>query len=97
MDIEKEEKDPRKRQSNRDKCLAKAKGARADREELEGLRKGAPSAGVTSSGGQGKGRGKGKSKDQSGMQICYSFANGMGPLRIGRAWGPMSASTKAGP
>ena len=32
-----------------------------------------------------KGEGKGKSKDQAGVQICYSFANGSGPVV---AWNP---------
>lgn len=47
-----------------------------DREELDKLRKGGTGGQAA---GAGKGKGKGKSKDQSGMQICYSFANGTGP------------------
>ena len=75
MDIPKEERDPRKRQSNRDRRTAKARRVKADREELERLRskdtrehKAGPS-----------GKGKGKSKDQTGLQLCFSFANGTGP------------------
>ena len=71
-----EEPDTKKRQSNRDKRMARSKRIRADREELEKLR-GHRAEGKGGSGGKGKQ--KGKSKDQSGVQICYSYANGTGP------------------
>ena len=64
----------RKRQANRDKRLAKAKRWKSDREELEKLRNRGQAEGAS-----GKGQGKGKTKDQSGNQICFSFASGTGP------------------
>eukprot|EP00435_Cladocopium_sp_Y103_P014598 s616_g3.t1 len=78
MDTEKEDRDPRKRQSNRDKRAAKARKLKADRDELDRLRRTSTST-SSPGGGQGKGKSKGKSKDQAGVQICYSFANGTGP------------------
>eukprot|EP00435_Cladocopium_sp_Y103_P025058 s1947_g6.t1 len=55
-DFEKEEKgDPRKRQSNRDRRLARAKRLRAEKEELDAFRK-------KSTGGDGRGSDKGKGK-----------------------------------
>ena len=77
LEVDKEDSGDRKRkQSNRDRRIARAKRIRSEREELDKFRKG-------NSGGQaagsGKAKGKGKSKDQSGAQICYSFANGTGP------------------
>lgn len=44
LDIEKEDRDPRKRQANRDKQTARAKRVRADREALDRLRKNAASS-----------------------------------------------------
>ena len=76
--------EPRRKQANRDKRLARAKRIKLEREELDKLRK-------LGHGGQGAGssksKGKGKSKAQAGVQICYSFANGSGPcgkLRLKR-------------
>ena len=61
-------------QSNRDKRLAKRKRLAADREELGRYR----SSAASSSKGQPmtKGKCKGKSKDQSGLELCYSWASG---------------------
>ena len=77
MEVEKEEGgDSRRKQSNKDKRVARSKRIRAEREELDKLRKlnhGGQAA------GSGKAKGKGKSKDQAGQQICYSFASGTGP------------------
>ena len=75
-DIQKEETGDRKRQANRDKRLAKAKRIKSDREELDKLRHRGQAEG---GGGNGKSGGKGKTKDQSGNQICFSFASGTGP------------------
>ena len=52
--------------------MAKAKRQRDDRDELDRLRRG------DNRGGQQPPKGKGKSKDQTGAQLCYSFANGTG-------------------
>ena len=71
----KEESFDRKRQANRDKRLAKAKRIKNEREELEKWR----SRGHGDVESKGKGSGKGKTKDQSGNQICFSFASGTGP------------------
>eukprot|EP00435_Cladocopium_sp_Y103_P052064 s2029_g16.t1 len=80
LDVEKEDVgDGRnKRQSNRDRRHAKAKRIRADREELDKLRKQSFGGGGPS-GSAGKSKGKGKSNDQAGVQICNFFANGSGP------------------
>ena len=75
-DSQKEEHGDRKRQANRDKRQAKAKRIKTEREELEKLRHRGQAEG---SGGGGKSSGKGKTKDQSGNQICFSFASGSGP------------------
>eukprot|EP00435_Cladocopium_sp_Y103_P066414 s1794_g28.t1 len=76
MDIDKEEKvDGKKRQSNRDKRIAKAKRIKADRDELESWRK---KGGASEGAKPDKGKGKGKTKDQAGTPICFSFANGSG-------------------
>ena len=72
MDVPKEDRDGRRRQSNRDKRQAKMKRLRDDRDELDKYRKLDNRAPPPSS------KGKGKSKDQTGVQICYSFANGTG-------------------
>ena len=77
MQLDAEPKDDnRKRQSNRDRRAARLKRIKADRDELEALRRKGGSA--EARGSQEKGKGKGKSKDQAGTQICYSFANGSG-------------------
>ena len=77
LEVDKEDTvEPRRKQANRDKRLARAKRIKLEREELDKLRK-------LAHGGQGAGssksKGKGKSKAQAGVQICYSFANGSGP------------------
>ena len=73
------DKDPgggdRKRQSNRDKRIAKRKRLADEREELAKLRRG-----QVPTGGQ-KGGGKGKSKDQAGEPICFSWAGKFGPCK----------------
>ena len=74
-DIQKEEFGEKRRQANRDKRMAKAKRIRSDREELEKLRHRGQAGGGS---GAAKGSGKGKTKDQSGNQICFSFASGTG-------------------
>ena len=74
-DVPKEENTDRKRQAYRDRRLAKAKRIKNDREELEKFRSRGPSDGGF---GGAKGSGKGKTKDQSGNQICFSFASGTG-------------------
>ena len=79
MDMLKEEFDPKKRQANRDKRAAKSKRIRDDRGELERLRASNNGAQRQGQDQGGKGKSKGKSKDQAGTQICYSFANGVGP------------------
>jgi hypothetical protein len=77
MEVEKEEGgDSRRKQSNKDKRVARSKRIRAEREELDKLRK---LNHVGQAAGSGKAKGKGKSKDQAGQQICYSFASGTGP------------------
>ena len=71
VDVPKEEREGRKRQSNRNKRMARTKRQKEDREELDKFRR-ADGRGTAS------GKGKGKSKDQTGAQLCYSFANGTG-------------------
>jgi hypothetical protein len=71
----------RRRQANRDKRLARAKRLRADREELDRLRKKPWSSGVDAKQQDQKGKGKGKTKDQAGTPLCFSlfsFASGTG-------------------
>ena len=77
-DVLKDESDGtgRKRQSNRDKRLAKMKRIRDDREELHRFRNKTDNDGRAQ--GQGKSKGKGKTKDQAGTQICFSWANASG-------------------
>ena len=72
---EKDSRDGRRRQANRDKRAAKRKRAADQRDELEQLR----SRGGGSQAGQQKGKGKGSGKDQSGKEICFSWAKGLGP------------------
>ena len=69
--------DPKRTQANRDRRQAKKKRAAADREELARHR----ATAASSQKGQpsGKGKSKGKSRDQSGLEICYSWASGRGP------------------
>ena len=71
------DKDDRRRQANRDKRLAKRKRIQADREELSRWRS-APTGGKSSSSGA-KGKGKGAGRDQSGDEICFSWAKDSGP------------------
>eukprot|EP00435_Cladocopium_sp_Y103_P073812 s637_g45.t1 len=67
--------DPRRTQANRDRRQAKKRRLQAEREELARHR----SSSTTQKGGAPqKGKGKGKSKDQSGMEICFSWASGKG-------------------
>ena len=66
--------------SNREKRLNKKKRLQEDREELTRYRSSGASASSAPKGGnQQKGKGKGKSKDQSGQEICFSWASGKGP------------------
>eukprot|EP00435_Cladocopium_sp_Y103_P053028 s144_g16.t2 len=71
------DRDERRRQSNRDKRLAKRKRAQAEREELSKFR--SASSGQKSGQAFSKGKGKGQGKDQSGEEICYSWAKDNGP------------------
>ena len=63
----------KRRQSNRDKRHAKAKRLKAERDELDTLRKK-----VQPSEYKPNDKGKGKTKDQAGTPLCFSFANGSG-------------------
>ena len=67
----------RKRQANRDKRLAKKARWQKEREELNRLRGGGKQKETGNH--EGKGKGKPKTKDQSGEEICFSFASGKGP------------------
>ena len=62
--------DSRRIQANRD-------GRQAKKRQTLGHRASAPSSSGKGAGG-GRGRGKGKSKDQSGLELCYSWASGKG-------------------
>ena len=64
----------RKRQSNKDKRLAKKKRMQDERDELQKFR----TMGSHGHAG-GKGSAKGKSKDKGGTEICFSWAQGKGP------------------
>ena len=82
VEPELEDKSVRRKQSNRDKRQARAKRLRADREELSQWRS---SSTRTSNAPKpedhqqkGGGKGKGKSKDNTGAQICFSYATGVG-------------------
>ena len=68
----------RKRQANRDKRLARAKRLRAEREELDRLRKRPWTPSADGKQQDQKGKGKGKTKDQAGTPLCFSFASGTG-------------------
>ena len=72
-----EDSDDRKKQSNRDKRAAQKRRAQAEREELLRLKSSRSSDGPSRN--FQKGKGKGKSKDQSGQEICFSWATGKGP------------------
>ena len=71
-----EEKDERKRQSNRDRRTARKKRFAQDREELAKFRSqhAAPYNRETPQ----KGKGKGKSRDQAGQEICFAWAKNLG-------------------
>ena len=66
--------------TNRERRQNKKRKLQADKDELMRYRS---STASTSQGGKGssstKGKGKGKSKDQSGQEICFSWASGKGP------------------
>ena len=57
--------------------MARKRRMAADREELARHR--SSSANGSKGNPAPKGKGKGKSKDQSGLEICYSWAAGRGP------------------
>ena len=69
--LDMDERTQKKRQSNRDKKLAKKQRKANEKEDLHGK-----SAFQTSE--KPKGKGKGKSKDQAGNAICFSWASGQG-------------------
>ena len=74
------DKDERRRQANRDKRAAKKRRAQADREELAKWRSHPPAGkGAGGGGGGGKGKNKMQGKDQSGEEICFSWAKDSGP------------------
>lgn len=66
--------DRRKTQANRDRRQAKKRRLASDRSELARHRAATPSSGKGAGGAKGKA--KGKSKDQSGLELCYSWASG---------------------
>ena len=68
--------DGRRTQANRDKRQTRKRKWQADREELARHR----SSGTSQSKGapSNKGKGKGKSKDQSGQEVCFSWASNKG-------------------
>lgn len=66
----------RKRQANRDKRLAKKARWQKEREELNRYRAGGKQKETGNH--ENKGKGKPKTKDQSGEEICFSFASGKG-------------------
>ena len=75
--------DGRRKQSNRDKRLAKRKRLQSDLSELHNYRQGrgqnTPGGSSTKGGEKGSGKGKGKSKDQTGAPLCFSWASKTGP------------------
>ena len=83
--------DSRRIQANRD-------GRQAKKRQTLGHRASAPSSSGKGAGG-GRGRGKGKSKDQSGLELCYSWASGKGHCADGApegsVRGPLSGSISA--
>ena len=82
----------RKRQANRDKRTARKKRILEQREELNKLKAG--KKGETTESAPKKGGGKGKSKDQSGLQLCFSWASGTGPCADVPAGGDCKCQVK---
>jgi hypothetical protein len=70
-----EEAPERRKQSNRDKRLARKRRLQDERDELLKLRHQKDGHGHAG----GKAGGKGKSKDKGGAEICFSWAQGKGP------------------
>jgi len=70
----------RRSQANRDKRLARAKRLRADREELDRLRKKPWSSGVDAKQQDQKGKGKGKQKIRQAHLCAFPYF----PLRVAR-------------
>ena len=68
--------DARRTQMNRDKRQARKRRLAADREELARHRSSGSSQGKGAGGAKGKA--KGKSRDQTGQELCYSWASGKG-------------------
>lgn len=69
--------DTRRTQANRDRRQARKRKLTAEQEERARHRSTATSSGGKSPGSP-KGKGKGKSKDQSGLELCFSWASGKG-------------------
>ena len=69
----KEEKDERRRQANRDKREARKRRVRDERDELHKMK-----SQKSGSNAGGKASSKGKAKDNSGSEICFSWAQGKG-------------------
>eukprot|EP00435_Cladocopium_sp_Y103_P025911 s2755_g6.t1 len=69
--------DGRRTQANRDRRAAKRKRLAAEREELTRYRSSTTTSNAKGGGTQ-KGKGTGKSKDQSGLELCFSWAAGKG-------------------
>ena len=71
-----EDKDFRKKQSNRDRRVARKKRYAQEREELSRFRaqQSAPYARENTS----KGKGKGKARDQAGQEMLFSWAKNVG-------------------
>ena len=82
----------RRKQANRDKRTAKKKRIQDQRDELQKLK----SARKTerTEGQQKKGGGKGETKDQSGLQLCFSWASGAGPCADVPAGGDCKCQVK---
>ena len=71
-----DDRDIRKKQSNRDRRIAKKRRFAAEREELAKFRSN-QSSGSTREAAP-KGKGKGKARDQAGQEICFAWARNMG-------------------
>lgn len=84
----------KKRQINRDRRAAKKARATREREELARLRGGAGSHRDSAGQGGAKSKGKGKSKDQTGEELCYSWASGKGTCANVAPGGACLAKTK---
>lgn len=72
----------RKTQANRDRKQARKRRLAAEREELLRHRSTTATTSLPNNPkgvGATKGKGKGKSKDQSGLELCFSWAAGKGP------------------